>query len=118
MDPANLNLTCVDDKLIGLIGSLYFLAWAIFSIITPYMSDRFGRKWILFALCSIQCVCLLLSQISKSIYFTVAVYFFIGVCASGRVTISTTYMNELVQERYRIVVTTLLNVGDGFIMVF
>ena len=117
MDPSNLNLTCVDDRLIGLIGSMYFLAWGTFSIITPNLADRFGRKWILFTVSVMQVICALLLQLSKSIYFTIVVYFFIGISASGRVTITTTYMSELVWSKHRIAVNTLLHVGDGFVMV-
>lgn len=113
-----MDLTCTEDKVIGLIGSMYFLAWALFSAIVPLLSDRFGRKWPLFGSMFLKAVCLLLLLQSKSIYFTIGIYFFVGVAAAGRVTISTTYMNEMVPEKYRVVVTTLLNVGDGFVMVF
>lgn len=118
VDPSNLNLTCVDDRLIGLIGSMYFLAWGAFSIITPNLADRFGRKWILFTVSVMQVICAILLQLSKSIYFTIGIYFLIGISASGRVTITTTYMSELVWNKHRIVVNTLLHVGDGFVMVF
>ena len=118
VDPSRLDLTCVDKKVIGLIGSMYFLSWSLFSIVTPMLSDRFGRKWPLFFSMFAQCICLTLTQLSTSIYFTIGVYFLVGICAAGRVTISTTYMNELVPENKRIIVTTMLNVGDGFVMVF
>ena len=49
---------------------------------------------------------------------TIAVYFAVGMCTAGRVPIATTYMNELVPDDKRVIVTTLLNVGDGFVMVF
>lgn len=42
----------------------------------------------------------------------------IGVSASGRIPVTTTYMNEVVPEKYKVVVTTALLVTDGFIMVF
>lgn len=118
VDPSKLDLTCKEPSIIGLMGSMYFLAWAIFSMITPYLSDRFGRKWPLFISMFAQCICLLLLLISRDLNFTIALYFFIGICSSGRVTISTTYMNELVPEKNRVVVTTLLNTGDAFVMIF
>lgn len=44
VDPKKLDLTCVEGTLIGLIGSAYFLGFAISAGITPSLADKFGRK--------------------------------------------------------------------------
>jgi MFS family permease len=44
VDPDKLNLTCVPGYMIGLMGSFYFLGFAISAGITPTIGDRYGRK--------------------------------------------------------------------------
>ena len=44
VDPAKLDLVCVSDKITGLMGSAYFLGFAISSGIAPPISDKLGRK--------------------------------------------------------------------------
>ena len=44
VDPGKLDLTCVDKNVIGLLGSAYFLGFAISSGITPNLADKYGRK--------------------------------------------------------------------------
>ena len=39
-----LDLTCVDKNLIGSIGSMFFLGFAISSGIVPRIGDKIGRK--------------------------------------------------------------------------
>ena len=53
VDPAKLDLTCVDDYVIGFIGSAYFFGWMIFSTFLPSLADIYGRKWLLFIGCLI-----------------------------------------------------------------
>ena len=40
-----LRLTCVSETVIGLLGSMYFVSFAISSAVVPNLADRFGRKW-------------------------------------------------------------------------
>lgn len=61
---------------------------------------------------------MVLLLLSTNIYFSIGIFFVVGVCSAGRVTITTTYMNEMVPEKYMVIVTTLLNVLDAFVMVF
>ena len=44
MDPEKLNLTCVDKDVIGMLGSGYFVGFAISSVFVPRFSDKYGRK--------------------------------------------------------------------------
>ena len=59
----------------------------------------------------------MLVLLSKNIYFTIATYFIIGAGSSGRVPITTTYINELVPDKSRILVTTLYNVIEGSVLI-
>ena len=44
VSPKKLDLTCVDNGTIGMIGSMYFVGFAISSGIIPPLSDKIGRK--------------------------------------------------------------------------
>ena len=97
---------------------MFFFGWTITSTFVPYLSDKYGRKWPLFISIAFQCVLQSLMLLSGSIHVTIAIYFFIGMCAAGRVAISTTYLNELVLEKKRTLVTTILNISDAFSMIY
>lgn len=100
MDPQKLNLTCVDKKLIGMIGSLYFLGFAISAGVVSRLADKFGRKTPFF----LSVLLLLISQIgifySTSIRVTIVLYLLVGLSAGGRVCISIQYLNEFTPTKY------------------
>ena len=99
VDPNKLNLTCVDPKQIGLMGSLYFAGFAASSAFVPNLGDRYGRKWPYFVSILIQTIAYLGIFFSKSLSLTITLFFFVGLCAGGRVAIGTYYLNEFIPER-------------------
>lgn len=120
VDKDKLDLTCVAKELIGLMGSAYFLGFAISSGVTPYVADKFhyGRKKPYIASLLLQTVAYIFIFASKSIYFTIFNYLLVGLSAGGRVAIGTTYMNEFIPVKNQNLATTLLNVGDACIMIY
>ena len=46
-----MDLTCTHNNVIGLVGSMYFLGWALFSTVIPGLADKYGRKWPFFWSC-------------------------------------------------------------------
>lgn len=55
-----------------------------------------------------------MTQISRNIFLTIGLYFVQGICTSANSTIIMTYMNETVTENKRVMVTTLLSIGNSF----
>ena len=100
VDPSKLNLTCTSKELIGLLGSLYFLGFAISAGIVPRLADKWGRKWPYIASLTLQLSAYVQIFFSKSIYYTLAMYLLVGLSAGGRVAIGTTYLNEFVPSQY------------------
>lgn len=45
VSPDKLDLLCYDDALIGLLGSMFFVGFAISSLVVSPLSDRVGRKY-------------------------------------------------------------------------
>ena len=68
VSPNKLNLTCEEDGVIGLIGSVYFAGFAVSSGIIPPMSDKLGRKWIYIISLTIQTICYSVIIETKSIW--------------------------------------------------
>ena len=99
VDPEVLNLTCVDTKIIGLVGSAYFLGFAISSSIIPPLSDRIGRKWPYISSLALQLGAYVLIFLSKNIWLTILGYLIVGLCAGGRVVVGMNYMCEFVPEK-------------------
>jgi MFS family permease len=118
VDPDKLNLTCTSKELIGMLGSLYFLGFAISAGVVPRLADKWGRKWPYIASLSLQLAAYVQLYFSKSIYYSLAMYLIVGLSAGGRVAIGTTYLNEFVPSKYQNIVTTTINVGDSSTMIF
>ena len=69
VDPDKLNLTCVSEGLIGSLGSMYFIGFAISSGITPLLAGKYGRKLPYLGSLLLQTLAYLVIILSKSIYF-------------------------------------------------
>ena len=91
VEPQKLNLTCVEGTVIGLMGSAYFLGFAISAGITPAISDKYGRKIPYILSLIMQTIAYAFIIWSKNIYMTIAFYLFVGLSAGGRVCIGSMY---------------------------
>ena len=94
VEPQKLNLTCVEGTVIGLMGSAYFLGFAISAGITPAISDKYGRKIPYILSLIMQTIAYAFIIWSKNIYMTIAFYLFVGLSAGGRVCIGSMYQAE------------------------
>lgn len=117
VDPGKLNLTCVDKRLIGSLGSVYFLGFAVSAGVTPYLSDQYGRKYPYFFSIFFQTISYALIILSKNIYLTIGCYLIVGLCAGGRVAIGTIYISEFLPKKYWALAITMKNVFDSSIMI-
>ena len=117
VDPAKLDLTCKDSYQIGLIGSSYFIGFAVSALFVPVLADKYGRKHLYMGCYLLQLACYILIFFSTKIEVTIFAYAVVGICASGRVSIGTMYLNEFLPMKHQSIVTTLLNVGDASTMI-
>ena len=118
VDPNKLDLTCVDRKLQGSMGSMFFLGFAISCAIVPYIADLYGRKKPVFWSMFVQTIAWIVIVLSTNIYTINAMFLVVGLCGGGRVATGTMYMNEYVPSRWNTFVTTSLNCYDACIMIF
>ena len=115
-DPNRMDLTCVNKNLIGFLGSIYFVGFAISAAIVPRMADKYGRKNPYMCSLAVQFVVIILIFLCKNIYVAIFYYLLIGVCAGGRIAVGAMYMNEFIPEKYRLWVTTAMNLTDSTTM--
>ena len=115
--PNKLDITCLPNSEIGMIGSLFFFGLAISSALIPPISDKYGRKWNFYICFVIQTVCYILLFQSKSFNFTKLLYFIIGICAGSFISVCPTYMNEFLPTQNQNLITSLLNSADALIIV-
>ena len=101
-----------------MIGSIYFLGFAISSALITPISDKFGRKWNFYACLMLQTICYTLLFSSKSLKLTTGIYFVIGLCSGGFTSVGTIYMNEFIPLKYQSLVITLLSTFIGLIVVW
>jgi MFS family permease len=109
----------VDPKIIGLQGSAYFIGFMISSLVVPRISDKFYGRRNVYLPSMIFCTILyVMIYLSSSIYINIFYFLCIGLCAAGRVCVGLAYMNEFVPRKYHNLTTTILNLGDSFIMLY
>lgn len=96
VDPDKLDLTCVSHNKIGMLGSAYFMGFAISSAITPKLSDTMGRKKPFLTCLVVQLLAYIFVMFSKSLNTTIFYFLIVGLCAGGRVAIGTNYLSEFV----------------------
>ena len=85
--------------MIGLIGSAYFLGFAVSSAITPHFGDKYGRKRPYLYSLILQTLTYFVIIISKSLNLTLACYLLVGLSAGGRVAIGTNYLSEFIPKK-------------------
>ena len=117
VDPLKLNLTCESQSMIGLIGSAYFLGFAVSSAITPRLGDKYGRKRPYIFSLIMQSFAYFVIILSKSLNLTLVCYLLVGLSAGGRVAVGTNYLSEFIPQKQQSLVITLLLAADAVVMI-
>lgn len=114
-----LDLVCVSDTKIGLIGSMYFAGWASTCLVLPLLADLYGRKWIVFSSMVVMAVVMILMTfVSRSIDLTIALVFIAGMCTSGTISTGYCYTQEFFTPKYKILFGFSYNSLEGLIYIF
>jgi MFS family permease len=66
----SLDMICFSGTEIGMLGSLYFLGWAILVLVVPPLSDKYGRWKIAVFSMAVQVPITFILMISRSYYLT------------------------------------------------
>jgi len=96
------DIYCERKWVVQLASSIFFLGWAMGSILLGWAADRYGRKTVLFPSLL---ACMVLSGISPflpSLSVFVVVRFLIGMCIPGTSLQMFIIMSEVVGERHRL----------------
>jgi MFS family permease len=85
--------------------------------LTPRISDKYGRK-LVFSV-SLFCQAFIYYGIiaSTNIDLTIALFFLFGVCNFGRSNVCYIYLLELIPEKSKTLIGTLLLCVDGFTLI-
>ena len=98
VDPDKLDLTCVDKNVIGLLGSAYFLGFAISSGITPNLADKYGRKTVFVPTVWVNILCFIIPMVLPAkhdlVYVIIGMQFINGFRCGGMMPIGYSYMLE------------------------
>jgi len=90
----------VNKSTVGMIGSAYFMGFAISAGIVSRLADMFGRKTPFFVSYCINLGSLVGIFYSTSIEFTIFLYLLVGMSTGGRVCLGNTLLNEFVPTKY------------------
>ncbi len=75
---------------------MFFVGWAIFSIVIPARADKYGRKNTILVSYVITTLATIMILLSSSIYLLLLGSLILGMTAPGRVTVAYVYMQEAV----------------------
>jgi MFS family permease len=108
-----LNLQCADSFEIGLLGSAYFAGMALMMLFVTRLGDVLGRKWPtdISTLISVPITVGLL--FSENLWLSIGLLFIFGATCPGREQVAFVYMCELVPEKSRNIIGSLLLFVDG-----
>src|SRR6056300_492799 len=70
-----LDLKCADHETIGLLGSMFFIGWAMSSLFVARLGDTLGRKKVFVAALSAQVVLITILINSRYLYLSMAALF-------------------------------------------
>lgn len=112
-----LGLDCVEPYRIGLMGSMFFLGIAVFTLFVARSADIYGRKYPV----RISSLLSLPTQFgllfSNNLTLSTVIFFFQGACSPGKVQVSFVYVCELVPVRFRTYIGSLVLFGMGTTMI-
>ena len=112
-----MGLTCSDKKLVGALGGAYFAGFGVSAGVLPPLSDAYGRRVPFFLFILVQTIAYAAIFRCSDVYGAIACYAVVGLCAGGRVTVGTQFLNEVVPSAYGTFVTTLWNTVDSGVMI-
>ena len=114
-----LDLVCVSDTKIGLIGSMFFAGWASTCLVLPPLADIYGRKWVFILSSATMAIAMnLMTFVSRSIDFTIALVFLAGMATSGLVSMGYCYTQEFFTPKYKILFGFSYNSYEGVVYIF
>ncbi|CDW90392.1 UNKNOWN [Stylonychia lemnae] len=111
----SLDLTCESPAKLGLLGSIYFVGWAIAAIFLPRLSDIFGRKYVYFISMLLHAIMYLGMIISRNLNLTIVLMGFFGFFSLGRTSVGYLYMQELTPTKQQTFIGTFLQIVNGSI---
>ena len=111
-----LDLVCVSNTNIGLLGSMYFAGWSCSLLFVPLLSDKFGRKRIFIAAVAATVLCMVGTMLSHSLVLTDVLIFLVGVLSSGRIMVGYVYGSEFCPPKWQIVFGSVYHLMDGALL--
>ena len=92
---------------IGFIGSVSFVGIMVSVLTLPRLSDLYGRKWPILATSLVQLPMYFWCFWMSELYEAYIIFFVMGLCFGGSVSINQLYVQELLQKRHRATVLTI-----------
>lgn len=108
-----LDLVCDSQKTIGMVGVYYFAGWCSLMLIVPSLSDKIGRKWIVFWGLTVQAVAYTGIMLSTSLQMTFISIFVMGMMCSARQSVGFVFMNEFFAKEHQTFVGTWYCIGEA-----
>ena len=110
------DLHCAGKSTFGMFGSMYFLGVVIFSMITPPLADKIGRKKVLVVSSILQLIAMIIQISSRSLSLTYACAFLMGVSMPGRVFVGFHWACEFMPAKRTPLATVFILGTDNLVL--
>ena len=84
----------------SLLGSGFAFAHSLFSLLTPKLADRFGRKWIFKLTRLYDCILVTVLLVTQNYALMLALCFGLGAATPGRLNVGSVYLTEWFPRKY------------------
>lgn len=109
---------CSPKVKFGLFGSLFFIGVVTSSLFFPPFADQIGRRPIALIGVTIQAVSSLLMLFSKSLYFSYALVFFMGIAMAPRFFVGYVWAMEFLPQKNTGTATAITLGVDGLVLMW
>lgn len=94
-----LNLTCVDNWKVGLIGASLFLGWSATLLWLPSFADKYGRRRFFWAAMILDLLLFVGLLITTNLIVMICIWFSFGLLCSLRSNVGYVYLMELLPRK-------------------
>ena len=112
-----LNLTCTPKLQVGLIGSSFFLGWAISCLIIPILADKHGRKKVFCISVILNLIIWFLTLFSKNLYLTLFLMLCFGFLSVGRLSVGYFLLLEYTPKRWQSLVGSVPHIFNNLVAI-
>ena len=107
---------CESDWKGGFIGTTFYFSWCLALLFVPRQADKIGRRWLFLGSRLAECGLFFATFFARDYWVMVAIIFWLGVAAAGRLFVGTVLLTEWCTRKHQTGVHIMNHTGLGIIL--